>query len=213
MTESLESNSPSSPTFTDWARQWGGKILAPLVNVLARLGFSPNMVTIIGLLLNASAALLLASGRLAWGGGVMLAAGIFDALDGSLARLTGRQTRFGAFLDSTLDRYSEAFVFAGLAWFYLSAGQRLPIMLIIASLVGSIMVSYARARAEGLGIECKGGLLTRFERVLLIGIALLAGLIQPALWLLAILTNLTAVQRIISVWRATRDERQTHNKP
>lgn len=193
----------SPPTLSDWLRQRGTKILAPVVNLLARLGFSPNAVTLIGLGLNIGVACLLAAGWLKWGGALMLVAGLFDSLDGALARQTGTKTLFGAFLDSTLDRYSEACALLGLAWFYLEQSERISVMLIVAALVGSIMVSYTRARAEGLGLSCKGGLLTRFERVLLISLGLISGLTQPMLWLLAVLANGTALQRIAIVWQAT----------
>ncbi len=202
-TKNLESTTRAPATLSDWARRWSARLLQPAVRLLARLGFSPNSVTLIGLALNLGVALLLAKGLLLWGGILMLLAGLFDALDGSLARLTGRQTRFGAFLDSTLDRYSEALTLLGLMWFYLGTNSRIEVMLIAASLVGSILVSYTRARAEGLGLECKGGLLTRLERVIIISAALILGLVQPALWLVAILTNFTALQRIIYVWQAT----------
>lgn len=179
----------------------------PVVKLLAQLGLSPNLVTTIGFILNMGVAMLLAQGQFAWGGALILLAGIFDTLDGALARLTNQQTRFGAFWDSTLDRYSDALVFAGLAWFYAQAAARLEITLIIAALVGSLMISYTRARAEGLGIECKVGLLTRFERVLLVAIALIAGWVQPMLWTMAILTNFTAAQRVAYVWQVTRESK------
>lgn len=201
-TEQSETNTVPL-TLSDRLRQWGTKILAPVVSLLARLGFSPNAVTLIGLGLNICAGGLLAAGWLKWGGALILVAGLFDSLDGALARQTGAKTLFGAFLDSTLDRYSEACALLGLAWFYLEQGERISVMLIAAALVGSIMVSYTRARAEGLGLSCKGGLLTRFERVLLISFGLLSGLMHPMLWLLAILANGTALQRIMLVWQVT----------
>jgi CDP-diacylglycerol--glycerol-3-phosphate 3-phosphatidyltransferase len=194
-------------SFSDWARKWGNQVLLPVVKLLAQLGLSPNLVTTIGFILNMGVAMLLAQGQFAWGGALILLAGIFDTLDGALARLTNQQTRFGAFWDSTLDRYSDALVFAGLAWFYAQAAARLEITLIIAALVGSLMISYTRARAEGLGIECKVGLLTRFERVLLVAIALIAGWVQPMLWTMAILTNFTAAQRVAYVWQVTRESK------
>ncbi len=205
-TEHLSSCSPQPVTFSDRARQWGGKILAPVVEALARLGLTPNGMTLIGFLLNIGVAILLAGGYFPWGGGLLLFAGLFDSLDGALARRLGRTTRFGALLDSTLDRYSEAVVFTGLTWFYLSTGRYLEVMLIAAALVGSLMVSYTRARAEGLGLQCKGGWLTRFERVLLTAGGLITGLVLPMLWIMAGLTNLTALQRILHVWRMTRNE-------
>lgn len=202
--DQVEPDVRRTATLSDWARKWGSGLLSTLIKPLAAAGVTPNALTVAGLLLNAGVAAVLATGHLAWGGGLILLAGVFDALDGSLARLTGQQSRFGAFLDSTLDRYSDALVFVGLAWFYLGSGARGEIMLIFAALVGSVMVSYTRARAEGLGLECKGGLLTRFERVLIIAVALIIGWVQPMLVLMAILTNVTAAQRIWHVWRVTR---------
>jgi CDP-diacylglycerol--glycerol-3-phosphate 3-phosphatidyltransferase len=194
------------PTLSAWARKRSSGLLSTLVRPLAAAGVAPNAITVTALLLAACAAAVLANGYMAWGGGLILLAGALDALDGSLARLTGQQSRFGAFLDSTLDRYSDALVFVGLAWFYLNAGARMEVMLIFASLVGSVMVSYTRARAEGLGLECKGGLLTRLERVLIIATALIIGWVQPMLALMAVLTNVTAAQRIWHVWQVTKGE-------
>jgi len=136
--------------------------------------------------------------------------GIFDALDGTLARLTDRRTRFGAFLDSTCDRYADAAILLGVMLPFLRAGQHTQVILAFAAIIGSVLVSYTRARAEGLGLECKVGLLTRLERFLIIAIALILGSFVPlavtlALWLLAVLTNFTALQRIIYVWRITHD--------
>jgi CDP-diacylglycerol--glycerol-3-phosphate 3-phosphatidyltransferase len=131
---------------------------------------------------------------------------LFDALDGTLARLTGRRSRFGAFLDSTMDRFSEAILYLGLLIFYTRLGAGREILLIYATIVGSLMVSYARARAEGLGLDCKVGLLTRLERVAVLTIALILDQVSAALWILAILTNFTAFQRMYHVWRATYGE-------
>ncbi len=139
----IEPESPRPATLSDWTRRWSGGLLSTLVKPLAALGVTPNALTVAGLLLNAGVAAVLANGYLAWGGGLILLAGVFDALDGSLARLTGQQSRFGAFLDSTLDRYSDALVFVGLAWFYLGAGARLE-----------IPGAKARSPKPGQGLEC-----------------------------------------------------------
>ena len=134
---------------------------------------------------------------------LVLVAGLFDALDGSLARTMGRSSRFGAFLDSTLDRFSEATVYLGLLIYYTRQGAREETVLIYATIVGSLMVSYARARAEGIGVECKVGLLTRLERVGLLVIGLVINQVRWTLWILAIFTNFTALQRMWHVWRST----------
>jgi len=130
-----------------------------------------------------------------------LFAASFDALDGALARLTGRQSRFGAFFDSTLDRYSEAVIYGGLLIYYVDQGVRTEPLLVYAAIIGSLMVSYSRARAEGLGLECKVGIATRLERVLIIAAGLILNQVTLALWLVAIFANLTAVQRIVYVWQ------------
>jgi CDP-diacylglycerol--glycerol-3-phosphate 3-phosphatidyltransferase len=135
----------------------------------------------------------------------LLIASIFDMLDGALARATQQSSAFGAFLDSTLDRYSESVTFLGLA-FYFSAqtASRTETMLILVTVIGSLMVSYTRARAEALQVECKAGMLQRPERVILLVAGLLIGWLQPVLWIMAILTNVSAIQRIYEVYNNTR---------
>jgi CDP-diacylglycerol--glycerol-3-phosphate 3-phosphatidyltransferase len=135
-----------------------------------------------------------------------MAAAAFDALDGTLARMTGRTSRFGAFLDSTLDRFSEAVIFLGLFVYFVEQGAQTELILIYATIVGSLMVSYARARAEGIGVALKDGLLTRFERVGLLIIGMIFSQLLIVLWMLAIFTNFTAIQRMWLVWRITGGE-------
>jgi CDP-diacylglycerol--glycerol-3-phosphate 3-phosphatidyltransferase len=137
---------------------------------------------------------------------LIFAAAGFDALDGTLARMTGRTSRFGAFLDSTLDRFSEAVIFLGLFVYLVDQGAQTELILIYATIVGSLMVSYARARAEGIGVTLKEGLLTRFERVGLLILGLIFNQLTLVLWILAIFTNVTAVQRMWLVWRITGGE-------
>jgi CDP-diacylglycerol---glycerol-3-phosphate 3-phosphatidyltransferase len=147
----------------------------------------------------------LASGQLFWGGLLLIAAALFDTLDGALARHAGKTSVFGAFLDSTIDRFSEAVTLIALIFYY--SGQpdgRLPVVLLAAALVGSLMVSYTRARAEAVNIECKEGFFQRTERIVVLIIGLVTGWMLPVLWILAILTNLTALQRIYDVYRKTR---------
>ena len=143
---------------------------------------------------------------LAVGGIVMLIAGVFDLFDGAVARMTDRATKFGAFFDSVMDRVSEAIVLLGLLWFYLEEGEQLGAVLVYVAIVGSTMVSYARARAEGLGIECKGGLMQRPERVATLGIGIIVGQWwEPAvlivLGVIAALTVVTTVQRVVETAR------------
>jgi len=187
-----------------------------LLNVLARgvgaLGFSPNALTLIGLGLMCIIGAVLATGNFALGGVLIVLAGIFDALDGSLARLTNRVTRFGAFLDSTTDRFAEGALFFGMLYAFVQRGMIWVVYVIFFALLGSLMVSYARARAEGIGVQCKEGLLTRFERIALLVIGLGATAffgdapLLIVLGVLALFTNLTAAQRMWLVYRATRDD-------
>ncbi len=192
---------------TDLARRWMGWLLEPLARSIKRTGISPNLLTVIGFVLTVGVAYVLATGHLQIGGALIIVAGTFDALDGALARLAGRKSRFGAFLDSTMDRLSEAVIYLGLLIHYTQQGGRQESFLIYATIVGSLMVSYARARAEGIGIECKTGILTRFERVTVLVVGLIINQMRIALWVLAILSNFTALQRMYHVWRDTGGEK------
>jgi CDP-diacylglycerol---glycerol-3-phosphate 3-phosphatidyltransferase len=174
---------------------------------LVRTGVSPTQLTLIGFALNLVVAAILAAGWLPLVGVLVLVVGLFDMLDGALARVANRATTFGAFLDSTLDRYSEAAVLLGLLY---DAGRRLDLTtatLAFVVIVGSLMVSYTRARAEGLGLSCEVGFAPRPERIILLGLGLIVGLEVPALAVLALITNVTAVQRILHVYRLTRPSR------
>jgi CDP-diacylglycerol--glycerol-3-phosphate 3-phosphatidyltransferase len=189
--------------FQDWVRAQARR----LVPVLRLFGLTPNMLTMIGLVITAASAVLIATGHLVEGGIVLLLAAVFDILDGAVARVTGKVYRYGAFLDSTTDRYAEGFTYIALLYFYVANGHKtVEPMLVIAALNGSLLVSYVRARAQSLGFVCDGGLLARPERVVLIVIGLLfpGALLLPVLWILGVLTNLTAVQRIWFVWRQSR---------
>lgn len=177
---------------------------------LHSVGVSPNVVTCIGFSLTFLSAIVIAQGNFVVGGLIFALGAILDMLDGTLARLS-EPSIFGAFLDSTLDRYSESSVLLALVYHYLTfnVNGRQEVVLIFFVLVGSIMVSYTRARAEGLNVECKVGFLQRPERVVLLLAGLLSGglIMLPILWLLAILTNFTALQRIYEVyWRTTQTQ-------
>lgn len=177
-------------------------VLDPIVHALAALGVTPNMLSLAGLLGNTVAGLLIAQGELVAGGIVMLLASALDMLDGALARMTGKASRFGALLDSTFDRLSEAVVLFGVLLYTLDRGHDEQAALTFVAIVGSLMVSYVRARAEGLGVSMKDGLFTRPERVVVLGVALLFGWLRAALWILAVLTMLTAFQRLFLGARA-----------
>ncbi len=179
-----------------------------IVRWLHGIGVTPNMVSLAGFALTVGAAALLAAGSLRIGGGVLWVAAMFDMVDGALARLSQSESKFGAFLDSTLDRYSESITFLGLAIFFVTqSNAQTHLILIFLTLVGSWAVSYTRARAEGLDVECKAGILQRPERLVLLIAGLILGLVLPVLWVLAVMTNITAVQRIHEVYVRTSTSR------
>jgi CDP-diacylglycerol--glycerol-3-phosphate 3-phosphatidyltransferase len=192
---------------TNLARTWGERLLQPLARFFGSIGLTPNAVTVLGLVLTAAVAGVLASGHVRVAGVLLIFTLGTDALDGVLARLTGQTTRFGAFLDSTLDRWAEVLLYGALVWHYLKAGQDSAVLLATAAMATSLLVSYTRARAEGVGLTCKEGLFTRFERL----VVLIAGLItQQVVWalgIIALLAGVTAVQRIWVTWRADRAAR------
>ncbi len=171
--------------------------------MLASTGITPNWLTTIGFVLNIAVGVVLALGYIRIGGVLVLVFGTFDMLDGALARISGKASTFGAFLDSTLDRYSEAVVLFGLLFWYGQQGNLTVVLLAYATIVGSVMVSYTRARAEGLGLQCEVGLLARPERIALLGIGLILDQALIVLAILALFTNVTALQRVIHVWKLT----------
>ena len=183
-----------------------------VTKTLARTPLSANLLTVIGSALILGSIYFSARGAFFWAGSLILAASIFDMLDGAVARVKKETSTFGAFLDSTLDRYSEGFILFGLLiFFHRTAPHSTNILLIYAAIVGSFLVSYIRARAEGLGYECKVGLLERPERIILIVVGLLSGWVSVMLWLLAVLTHITALQRVVYVWRQSQAANTTPN--
>ncbi len=170
-------------TFRDRAQKFLHGMLHPLVMLFIRLGITPNIVTTIGLFLNLGVTIVFIIGAergersdlsyLAWAGGLILFAGLFDMIDGQVARIGKMSSRFGALYDSVLDRYSELFMFLGICYYLVSHHYFISSLTGFIAMIGSIMVSYTRARAEGLGIPCKDGLMQRPERVILIGTSLL----------------------------------------
>jgi CDP-diacylglycerol--glycerol-3-phosphate 3-phosphatidyltransferase len=210
------------------------KIIDPFVKLLIKIGFTPNTVTVIGFILNIGVAAVFVVGAektnrgdlsyVGWAGALILFAGLFDMLDGQVARVGKMSSSFGALLDSVLDRYSELFMFLGICYYLIGQHYFISSLFAFIALIGSMMVSYTRARAEGLGIECKGGLMQRPERVVLVGTTALAcGIISKyiggdyklyikgipfhvfetmsiftiPMTVLAILTNLTAYRRLM----------------
>jgi CDP-diacylglycerol--glycerol-3-phosphate 3-phosphatidyltransferase len=192
--------------FTEWLRRAFKWVLEPMAGFFARIGLSANALTSLGCAINIAVSVVIATGRLRVGGFCLIFATLFDAVDGSVARQIGKPTRYGAFLDSVLDRVSESATLLGLAWWYMGQPGRTEEMLAYIAIVGSILVSYARARAEGLGIECKVGVFTRVERCIVIIAALILGLTSQALWLLAVGSVLTVFHRVLHVYQRVRDQ-------
>lgn len=188
-------------TFTDLMRSRFKGTLDRLAGFLNHLGLMPNTVTIIGLIGNTIGAYFLARGQMTIGGVFILLMGPVDALDGSMARLRGEPSEFGAFVDSVTDRYSELVIFGALLLYYSLQGDWLPALLAYLAAAGAVLVSYTRARAQSLGFETKVGILTRFERYLVLAPCLVFNIPLVALWILAVLGNLTAIQRIYDVRR------------
>lgn len=174
-------------------------VLNTVAGFLLKIGLTPNAVTLFGVVLSTGVAVLLAMGYITWGGLLIVLSAPMDALDGSMARLKGISSPFGAFLDSVTDRYSEMIILFGLLVYYLQLHQTLACILVFLSAVGSVMVSYTRARAEALGYSGNTGLLSRVVRVLILVPCLIFNIPMIALWILAVLGNVTAIQRILFV--------------
>lgn len=187
---------------TDFARKSARDLLNAIAVLFNRLGLTPNMLTIIGFALVCVIAVIIAMGYEALGAVLLIFGAGFDATDGALARLTNRVTKFGGFFDSTLDRYADGVLMLALVWRGLEYDNRWIIVLAVAALIGSFLVSYTRARAEGIGLQLKEGWFTRLERMIVLVLGLLSTLLigQQGLLimlaLLALLANVTAVQRI-----------------
>ncbi|MDX9991900.1 MAG: CDP-alcohol phosphatidyltransferase family protein [Anaerolineales bacterium] len=191
-------------SFTDYMRIWFKGILDPIAAFLNRLKIAPNTMTILGLLMNVGAAYLLSQGQMLWGGMLVLIGGPFDALDGTMARLRGEASDFGAFVDSVTDRYSELFILGGLTFYFTQQGDWLSVMGCYIAAAGSVLVSYTKARADSLHFDANTGILTRVERYLVIAPLLLFNLHILAIWIIAVLANVTALQRIWKVRRQAR---------
>jgi CDP-diacylglycerol--glycerol-3-phosphate 3-phosphatidyltransferase len=186
-------------TFTDRLRINFGYLLDPVVAFLDRVGVHPNYLTAIGVLGTTAAAFLISQMQFTWAGVVVLVIGPVDALDGALARRRGEPVAFGAFVDSVADRYSELALYAGLLWVAQASGDWRLSFLVYFAAFGSVLVSYVRARAQSLGMDAKGGLLTRVERFIIMTACLIFNVPFIGVLILAVGTNLTAVQRIWQV--------------
>jgi phosphatidylinositol phosphate synthase len=189
------------------------RLVQPLARAFIRWGVHPNVITTIGTLIVIGSGVAFGLGQIRLGGGLLLVSGVFDILDGQVARQGGRMTTFGAFFDSTLDRVGESAVFAGLALYFLEGGvpearRELAVAVAMVALVASLLVSYTRARAEGLGLECTVGIAARAERILVLGIPMLlfgpgprGALLFWIVVILALATTVTVVQRVVHVAR------------
>jgi CDP-diacylglycerol--glycerol-3-phosphate 3-phosphatidyltransferase len=186
----------------DIRRNLAYRITDPIVGILSKKGIKPNALTLINLALNIIAAYVITTGHFFLGGVLVLVAGLFDLLDGALARFTKQTTKFGAILDSVADRISEAAIFCGLLIWYLSQQEAsLEIVFVLIVLIGSFLVSYIRARAEGLGWQCQVGLFTRAERIIVLAIGLLINQVFIALCVLVVFVFITVVQRLVYLWK------------
>ena len=197
------------PKLENTRRLISGHIAPPLARLLARTPLTPNSLTWIGFFITAGAAALIVTGHMLVAGIVVVAAGLFDMLDGAVARATGRVTRFGAILDSTLDRLCEAMLLLALLVVFAREQQVGWCLLSGVAMLGSLMVSYIRARIEGLGVECKAGIFTRPERVAIMALGLLLSNINYALviavGLLALFSFITVIERLVYAWRNLKD--------
>src|SRR5580698_6862464 len=191
-------------TFTGVVGRIFGPIINGIVTALALSRVHPNVLTFIGLLINIWAAFLFAAGKFVWAGVVLIGAGLFDMVDGRVARETNRVTRFGGFFDSVLDRYSDLAVLVGLLVYYASINRFFYVVLTAIVMTGTVMVSYTRARAENTIPKCKVGFLERPERVVLIIIGALFDRMAPVLWVIAILSNVTVMHRMIYTWQEAK---------
>jgi len=181
----------------------------PMLSALQWLKITPNQVTVAGTVLNLGAAALIVTDHLVYAGIVFLVAGCCDMLDGALARLSQMVTPFGAFLDSTLDRVSEGAALAAIAYLLASRGEPLDAALVVLALLGSLLVSYTRARSEALGLECKVGLMSRPERVILIALGLFFNVLSYVIYIMLALTVFTVIQRVVHTYRQLNASKQT----
>ncbi len=198
------------PTFSDLLRLWFKWVLDPLGGFLNRLGLRPNTMTLLGLAGNAVGAYFLSQGNMLVGGLLVLLMTPIDALDGTMARLRGEASEFGAFVDSVSDRYAELLILGGVLYHFVQQGNMLGVVLTYVAAAGSVLVSYNKARAESLGFEAKIGILTRVERYLVLAPALVFNRPLIGVAIIAVFANITALQRIFHVrkqahsrWQAT----------
>ena len=184
-----------------YLKKWFVAMLRPLAHLFIRLGFKPDWLTLMGLIMNLGATVAFAKGYLHWGALIMMVAGLCDILDGQVAREGRKETKFGALLDSTTDRYSEIFIYFGIGAYLIGRDEWVVTGILFFAITGSLMVSYVRARAEGLGEDCKVGFMQRPERLIALGLASLLGHqgLVLVLVLLAVTTNYTVIERLAHI--------------
>lgn len=201
-----DNSEPQKKTLTDHARVWTRGIVDPIVTALARLGVSPDALTVLGMLFHVLFAWLIANGRMQLAGVAIFFLIPMDALDGALARKIGRKGNFGAFLDSTMDRIAEIILYVGYMIYFTNQDEIWFVAAAYAAVTGSLMVSYTRSRAEALGVSCKVGFFTRVERYVVIVVSLIINQPEWGLVILAIGTYFTVIQRGVHVWRQMKEQ-------
>ena len=197
--EKIEEKIKQPWSFELFLRKLFKGIIDPIAGFFLKIGLKPNAITILGLLLSTLSAYFLAIGKIPLAGLILLVGGPLDVIDGSMARKLGEPTKFGAFFDSVIDRYAELIVFAGLMIYYIQKANQLAMILVFISAAGSVLVSYVKARAEALGFTAKVGILTRVERLIVLIFCFIINVPMVALWIVAILANVTAIQRMLFV--------------
>lgn len=202
MEHSLERE--DKPTFSEQLRYIFRHPLQMIGAFLHKLGVKPNVITFIGLAGTAAGSVFVATGELVIGGVIIMVMSAVDVLDGAVARAGGEPEDFGAFVDSVSDRYSELIVFGSLLWYFVERGDYVGAVITFLAAAGSVLVSYVRARAQSLGFEAKVGILTRLERIMVIGPALIFKIPLIGVCLVAVLGNITAIQRVLHVRRQAR---------
>jgi CDP-diacylglycerol--glycerol-3-phosphate 3-phosphatidyltransferase len=193
-------------TLTDAMRHLTGGLTTRIGQRLHALGVHPDLITFVGLLFVVAAGIAASQGEFFWAAVIIVLGGPLDAIDGAVARAMQRQDKFGALFDSTLDRYADGAIFIGLATYFSGEGDQTLMLLSMIALLGSLLVSYVRARAEGLGLDCKVGLFTRMERVVVILAMLFTGYVGVGLWILAVGTHVTVLQRIWHVYNLIKQQ-------
>jgi CDP-diacylglycerol--glycerol-3-phosphate 3-phosphatidyltransferase len=192
-------------------QKWFVNILDPFIDLIVRFHVHPNHFTILGLIISFIGAIFYAKHDIRLGGFFILLGGLCDIIDGKIARKTGLSSKFGALFDSSLDRYAEVFMFLGTAIYFVQIDHPITSIMVVLALGGSTMVSYVRARAEGLGFDCRVGVMQRPERIVYVGFSSLihSYVLEVVIWMIAILANFTAIQRMYHVWSLEKAEKST----